>query len=138
MMTTTTRIGMSTETEFPFAEALAVVSEALKHEGFGVLTTIDVRATMKVKLDAEMPDYVILGACNPALAYAALKDDPDVGLLLPCNVTVRAQEGGGSVVSFMDPLVIAELSDAEGLAEVAALARQKLERVLAEVKGARR
>ena len=129
--------GLTTETTLPFAEALAVVSEALKHEGFGVLTTIDVRATMKVKLDAEMPDYVILGACNPALAYAALKDDPDVGLLLPCNVTVRAHESGGSVVSIVDPQVISQFSKAEGLAEIAALARQKLERVLAEVKGAR-
>lgn len=134
MTTAGTAYGMSARLQVPFGKALEAVTEALKSEGFGVLTTIDVKATLKAKVGADVPDYMILGACNPALAYTALNDDPEVGLLLPCNVTVRT-EGGESVVSILDPEVISRLSGAPGLAEVAKLAREKLQRVLEAVKG---
>ena len=84
------------------ADARARITDALKEQGFGVLTEIDVRATLKQKLDVDFPPYVILGACNPKLAKRALDEDPGVGLLLPCNVVV-AEEDGGAVVSVADP-----------------------------------
>ena len=128
-MSTASRYGIRTQVQLPLEEAVAAATEALKREGFGVLTTIDVRQTLKEKVGADFQPYVILGACNPALAYAALQDDIDIGLLLPCNVTVR-QEGETSIVSILDPMTMAELSAAPGLAEIVRLARQKLERVL--------
>ena len=130
---TTTTYGMTARLGLRYDDALAAVMAALKREGFGVLTTIDVKETLREKVGAEIGEYVILGACNPALAYTALMDDIDVGLLLPCNVTVRA-DGDGSIVSILDPGVMARLSDAEGLREVSMIAREKLERVLDEVK----
>jgi uncharacterized protein (DUF302 family) len=133
-MSATTTYGMTAKLSLSYEEAVEVVTAALKREGFGVLTTIDVGKTLKEKVGAEFGQYMILGACNPALAYTALTDDVDVGLLLPCNVTVRA-DGNGAIVSILDPGVMARLSDAEGLKEVAAIARKKLERVLADVKG---
>lgn len=111
------------------AYGLSLVRDALKQEGFGVLTEIDVRQTLKEKIAADFQPYVILGACNPSLAYVALQKDAEMGLLLPCNVVVREIEHG-SVVSILDPLVLAELSGAEGLEEVARIARGKIERVL--------
>lgn len=135
-MTSKTAYGMTERIDLPYERALEVVTEALKREGFGVLTSIDVRKTMWEKLEAEFPDYVILGACNPALAYAALKDDIEIGLLLPCNAVVRTDpEDERTVVSILNPLIMADLSPSEALSEVARLAREKLERVLAEVKG---
>jgi uncharacterized protein (DUF302 family) len=133
-MSATTTYGMTAKLSLSYEEAVEVVTAALKREGFGVLTTIDVGKTLKEKVGAEFGQYMILGACNPALAYTALTDDVDVGLLLPCNVTVRA-DGNGAIVSILDPGVMARLSDAEGLKEVAAIARKKLERVLADVTG---
>ncbi len=129
-MSTTLRYGTRTQVRMPLEEALAAVTEALKREGFGVLTTIDVRKTLKEKIGADFQPYVILGACNPSLAYAALQADIDIGLLLPCNVTVR-QEGEASIVSILDPLTMVDLSRAPGISEIARLAREKLERVLA-------
>lgn len=123
------KYGISIELNLPLDPAIAATREALQEEGFGVLTEIDVRKTLKEKIGADFQPYVILGACNPSLAFTALQHDIEVGLLLPCNVTVR-QEDGGSVVSALDPLVMARLSDAPGLDEVSRLARQKLERVL--------
>jgi uncharacterized protein (DUF302 family) len=133
-MSATTTYGMTAKLSLSYEEAVEVVTAALKREGFGVLTTIDVGKSLKENVGAEFGQYMILGACNPALAYTALTDDVDVGLLLPCNVTVRA-DGNGAIVSILDPGVMARLSDAEGLKEVAAIARKKLERVLADVKG---
>ena len=125
---------MTAKVRMPYAQAVDAVTAALRREGFGVLTTIDVKRTLKEKVGADFGEYVILGACNPALAYSALMDDIEVGLLLPCNVTVR-EDGQGSIVSILDPGLMARLSDAEGLQRVAMIAREKLERVLEEMKG---
>ncbi len=97
-----TAYGFGISVPFSYEEALPRVKEALKAEGFGVLTEIDVRQTLHEKLNAEMEPYMILGACNPALAHRALLQEPEIGLLLPCNVVVRA-EGVGSRVDIADP-----------------------------------
>lgn len=126
--------GLSIALDLPLEPAIAAVKGALKEEGFGILTEIDVRKTLREKIGADFQPYVILGACNPPLAFAALQDDIEAGLLLPCNVTVR-QEDGGSVVSILDPLVMARLSGASGLDEVSRIAREKLERVIDRLSG---
>ncbi|HVP04221.1 MAG TPA: DUF302 domain-containing protein [Dehalococcoidia bacterium] len=136
MMKVTVAYGMTERVDLSHERAVAVVTEALRNEGFGVLTTIDVRKTMWEKLGEEMPDYVILGACNPTLAYMALRDEIDVGLLLPCNVVVRTDpEDEKTVVSIQNPMIMSELTGSHQIEKVAGLAREKLERVLAEVKG---
>lgn len=114
-----------------YDNAVEKVTAALKAEGFGVLTRIDVKATLKEKLDAEFRPYVILGACNPSLAHRALQSEPQVGLLLPCNVTVEEADGG-ALVSIVNPeamLGMKPLSENETIGEVAAEARRSLERV---------
>lgn len=133
---TTTTYTMSKRVAMPYPKAVTTVTEALAAEGFGILTSIDVKKTLREKVGAEVEDWVILGACNPALAYAALKADADVSLLLPCNVVVRAAGEFESIVSIMEPGIIARLSGAEGLDEVLEIARAKLERVLEQVEGA--
>ena len=117
----------------PYEVAVEKVIEALKVEGFGVLTRIDVKATLKEKLDADFRPYVILGACNPPLAHRALLSDPLVGLLLPCNVTVE-ETADGSLVSIINPeamLGVEPLSTNEQINEVASQALTRLERVVA-------
>jgi len=115
----------------PFAAAVPLVKEALGTQGFGVLTEIDVRATMQTKLGEEMEDYLILGACNPPLAHRALTADRRIGLLLPCNVVVRA-DGDGTLVEAVDPreMFAAQPDAAAELAPVAAEVAERLAKVI--------
>lgn len=125
--------GFGKTVPMPFAEALERVIQALQHEGFGVLTDIDVQATMKKKMNADMPPHRILGACNPPLAHKALTADPMIGLLLPCNVVVREDDTGKVHVEFMDPAAVLTLVDKPGIAALAGEVRQRLERVMEAV-----
>lgn len=124
--------GFGIETDLSPDEAETKMREALADEGFGILTEIDVTATMKTKLDVDIDPYRILGACNPQLAYKALSVEQNIGLLLPCNVIVY-QRGSGSVIQVLEPTLMAELTDNPELQEVADDARARLERALASV-----
>jgi uncharacterized protein (DUF302 family) len=136
MVTRTTRYGLGTTVQLPYEGAVERVREELAREGFGVLTEIDVAATLKKKLDVEFRPYVILGACNPPLAHRALGAELDIGLLLPCNVVVYASdEDGRSVVAAMDPEAALSLADNPQIEEVAREVRERLQRVLERVAG---
>ncbi|MGM0517828.1 MAG: DUF302 domain-containing protein [Pseudomonadota bacterium] len=127
------KYGFGTTLSMDFEHAIDVVTEALKEEGFGVLTDIDVQATMKKKLGEDVPPYRILGACNPPLAHQALTAEPSIGLLLPCNVVVRQEETGTVHVEFMDPQAVLGLVDNPAVHALAQEVQQRLERVLAAV-----
>ncbi|HEX2906860.1 MAG TPA: DUF302 domain-containing protein, partial [Phototrophicaceae bacterium] len=127
-------LGITCHLRTDYDPALTRVTKALQGEGFGVLTEIDVQATLKKKLDVDFRPYKILGACNPPLAYRALQAAPEVGLLLPCNVTVT-QVGENAVdISLVDPLMMMDFVRNPALAAVASEARDKLERVAAALK----
>ncbi len=124
-------LGISVRLHTDYEAALARTVEALKAEGFGVLTEIDVKETLKKKLDVDFRPYKILGACNPPLAYRALTTAPEVGLLLPCNVTVSEAGEGVTDVSLVDPMSMLGMLRYAELEEVAREARARLERVAA-------
>lgn len=135
MDTNTIQYGMTTTVDLPYEQAVARVREKLGHEGFGVLSEIDVRDTLKKKLDVDIAPYVILGACNPPLAHRALAAEQNIGLLLPCNVVVYAAEEGRSVVAAVDPEVSLGRVGNEQLNPLAAEVKARLQRVLDAMTG---
>lgn len=126
-----TKFGFGKPVDLGFEEAIETVTEELDKEGFGILTEIDVQATLKKKLGEDMPPYRILGACNPPLAHQAVSAVPEIGLLLPCNVLVREDDDGKVHVSFMDPGSVLGLVDNPDVVPLAEQVKAKLERVLA-------
>lgn len=114
-------------------QAIERVTQELSKEGFGILTEIDVAATLKKKLGVDVPAYRILGACNPQFAHQALQVEPQIGALLPCNVVVRADASGKTLVEIMDPRAVLELVGRPEIAKIAGEVRSRLERVLAAV-----
>lgn len=128
--------GFSTILDMPFEEAIGRVTEALKTEGFGVLSDIDVKATLKAKLGIDKPPYRILGACNPPLASRALDADPDIGLLLPCNVVVRRDPGEATVhVEAMNPQLLVDVTGHAELGPVADEVTAKLQTAIDSLAG---
>lgn len=126
-------VAMSIAIDRPFDEVLGLLPEALKGEGFGILTEIDVQKTLREKLDVDGPRYRILGSCNPQLAHRALQVEPDAGVLLPCNVIVREETPRRTVVAAVDPMGTVGSAAAAGMREVAVEVRAKLARVLEAV-----
>jgi|UniRef100_A0A832LN51 uncharacterized protein (DUF302 family) len=126
------KYGFSKTTDYTFEEAIQKVTDELKKEGFGVLTTIDVKDTLKKKLDVDFKKYTILGACNPPLAHQALQAEEELGLLLPCNVIVYEKENK-TVVSVFDPMIMAHIIDNPNMKSVAEEVKKRLEKVLEAV-----
>ncbi len=131
---TQTTLGTTIRLNLAFDTAVARVTEALKAEGFGVLTEIDVRETMRKKLNVDFRSYKILGACNPPLAFRALTAAPEVGLLLPCNVTVSEVEPGTAEVGLIDPLAMLSVVPNPELGPIADEAKARLDRVAAALR----
>lgn len=125
-----TSYGFGKSVNYNYAEAIEKVTAALSEQGFGILTQIDIAATMKKKLDKDMLPHIILGACNPQLAHRAISAEPSIGLMLPCNVVVRETESGKVHIEIMDPNMMQDLVNKSEIHEVAKEARQRLERVL--------
>ena len=129
----TTELGMRTTLQTSFEQAIEKATQALKGEGFGVLTRIDVQTTLKEKINVDFRRYVILGACNPVLAHRALSANEDAGLLLPCNVTVQ-ETGDGIIVTAVDPIqMLSILPDDPITRDVAQEAREKLARMISSL-----
>jgi uncharacterized protein (DUF302 family) len=136
MLQHSTRYGITTTVPLPFDQALTRTREALGSEGFGILTEIDVTATLRKKLNVEFRPYIILGACNPPLAHRALQAELDIGLLLPCNVVVYATDDPArTVVAALDPVEALSLSGNEAVQPIAEEVRSRLQRVVASVEG---
>lgn len=129
-------LSIDLDVDAPYERAVELVKAALQDQGFGVLTEVDVQATMREKLDAHFQPYIILGACNPALAYKALSADLGVGLMLPCNVIVYEVEAAKSRVQIMDPVSTLALVQNDALVSVASEARVRLEKVAATLREA--
>jgi len=127
--------GFHAQPKGSFEEVIDAVTAALKTEGFGVLSDIDVAATFKAKLDIDRRPYRILGACNPALANQAIGADPDIGLLLPCNVVVREEDNGSVTVAFMDPVAVLDLVKRPEVGVLAEEVRSRLQRVSQQLAG---
>lgn len=125
------RYGFGKTVSLSHADAITKVTAELAKEGFGVLTTIDMAGTLKKKIDKDLPPYVILGACNPKYAAQAVDVEPSIGLLLPCNVVVRADRAGTVHVEILDPTAMFRLIDKPGVEPLATEVRQRLDRVLA-------
>jgi len=134
-MTATTRYTFGTTVAQPVAQVKPRVEAALQTEGFGVLTEIDVAATLKAKLGLERLPYLILGACNPTLAHAALGADPSIGALLPCNVVLREDEPGITAIEVLDPVVALSIAGESSIMPIASEARERLSRVVAALEG---
>lgn len=133
-MLTKSTYGFKLDTSLPVEDAQVKVADALKEQGFGILTQIDVQATLTQKIEVDIDKYVILGVCNPYLAYDAILTDPDVGLLLPCNVILYEDEvTGRTVISIVDPVVSIQAFDDPDLAEIANDARECLEKAFAAI-----
>ena len=126
------KYGFSKKTVLSYEDAITKVTEELKKEGFGVLTTIDVQETMKKKLNLDVPKYVILGACNPPFAYEALRAEEELGLLLPCNLIVYEKEGKTNVAAF-DPVVMTQIVENSAILPIAQEMKARLARVIAAV-----
>lgn len=126
------KYGFSKTTDYSFEQAIEKVTEELKKEGFGVLTTIDIKETLKKKIDVDFKKYTILGACNPKLAHGGLQVEEELGLLLPCNV-ILYEKNGKTVVSIFDPIVMTAVIDNPEMKPVAEEVKNKLKRVLEAV-----
>ncbi len=126
--------GLRRTTRISYADAVERTREALKAQGFGVLTEIDVKATLKAKIDVDVAPYIILGACNPPFAHRAIAAEPEIGLLLPCNVVVR-EAPEGTIIEAMDPEAVMSLVQTAGVAEVAREVKAKLRAALASIAG---
>ena len=136
MLQHTTRYGISTTVSLPYAQAVERTRDALANEGFGILTEIDVAATLRKKLETEFRPYIILGACNPPLAHRALEAELEIGLLLPCNVIVyAADDPEHTVVAALDPVEALSLSGNDAIQPIAEDVRRRLQRVLTTVEG---
>ena len=130
-----TRYGIGKSVALPYEQAVEQTRAALQEEGFGVLTEIDVKATLKKKLDVDFKKYVILGACNPPLAWQGFQAEPDIGLLLPCNVIVYEEGASRSRVAVLDPLVQLGVTGRQDIEPLATEARKRLERALSALPG---
>ena len=124
--------GFSKTVDLSFEQTIEKVTEELKQEGFGVLTTIDVKETLKKKIDVDFKKYTILGACNPPIAHKALQTEEELGLLLPCNVIVYEKDDK-TIVSMFDPMLMTDIIKNEQMEPIAKEVKEKLQRVLAEI-----
>ena len=124
--------GFSKTTDYTFSQAIEKVTDELKKEGFGILTTIDVKETLKNKINVDFKNYTILGACNPPIAHKALQTEEELGLLLPCNVVVYEKDSK-TVVSIFDPMMMTKVIDNDKMIPIASEVKEKLQRVLEAV-----